>query len=91
MAYLKLHRDEPETQAPPPLPFEPLTRTWRSTGTKTNEHAGEPPMDSIEQVEQALSRVESTFETLSEQVEELCEPIRMSDWLDSHDDGPWAA
>ncbi len=48
-------------------------------------------MDSIAQVELALSRVESTFESLSEQVDEICEPIRMADWLDSHDDGPYAA
>jgi len=48
-------------------------------------------MDSIKQVEQALSQVENNLESLSDQVDEYCAPIRMADWLDEHDDGPWAA
>ena len=48
-------------------------------------------MDSIARVEEALSRVESTFENLSEQVDEACESFRMSDWLATDDDGPYAA
>lgn len=48
-------------------------------------------MDSIAQVEQALSRVENAFVSLSEQVDEVCEPISMADWIDDHDDGPYAA
>lgn len=87
MPYLKLSRDEPETQAPQPLPFLSADRSWR--GARVDD--GEERMDSIARVEEALSRVESTFESLSEQAQELCEPIRMADWLDSDDDGPWAA
>jgi len=87
MTYLKIHRDEPEIQPPEPLPFDPSAKTWRST----SEPQGEQPMDSIAQVEQALGRVENTFERLSDQVDELCEPIRMADWLESDDDGPFAA
>lgn len=48
-------------------------------------------MDSIAQVEQALSQVETGMKNLSDQVDEICEPIRMSDWLDTDDSGPWAA
>ena len=48
-------------------------------------------MDSIARVEAALEQVESKFESLNEQVEECCDPIRMADWLDEEDDGPWAA
>jgi len=89
MPYLKLSRDEPETQAPQPLPFQSTDRSWRSA--RQDQDPGEDHMDSIARVEQALGRVESTFESLSEQVEEICEPIRMADWLDANDDGPWAA
>jgi len=89
MAYLKLFRDEPETLAPEPLPFEGIERSWRSAGA--DHDSGEHPMDSIKQVEQALNQVEKNLETLTEQVDEYCEPIRMSDWLDTQDDGPWAA
>jgi len=93
MPYLKLHRDETDTEiAPPqPLPFRSLERNWRSAGQDTPDH-GEEQMDSIAQVESALHRVENTFESLSEQVEELSSPILMSDWLDHNDDeGPFAA
>lgn len=48
-------------------------------------------MDSISQVELALNRVDNAFSSLSEQVDELCEPILMSDWTDSDNDGPYAA
>ncbi len=89
MSYLKLFRDEPEPLAPEPLPFGPIDRSWRSSGAEHNP--GAYPMDSIEQVEQALNQVEKNLETLTGQVEEYCEPIRMSDWLDTQDDGPWAA
>ena len=89
MSYLKLSRDEPEAIAPEPLPFEPIERSWRSAGA--DQDPGEQPMDSIKQVEQALSQVDKNLESLSEQVDEYCAPIRMADWLDEHDDGPWAA
>ncbi len=91
MPYLKLFRDEPEAPAPKPLPFDPSSRAGRSAGMTTTTDQGEAPMDSIAQVEEALSRVESNFKDLSEQVDEICEPIQMSDWLDSDDGGPWAA
>ncbi len=90
MSYLKLFRDEPETLAPEPLPFEPIKRAWMSTRADHHD-SGDRPMESITQVEQALSQVERNLETLAGQVEECCEPIRMSDWLDAQDDGPWAA
>ncbi len=90
MSYLKLFRDEPEPLAPEPLPFEPIERSWRSAGA-AHDPGEERPMDSIKQVEQALSQVDKDFETLAEQVDEYCQPIRMSDWLDTQDDGPWAA
>jgi hypothetical protein len=93
MPYLKLHRDETETetetQPPQPLPFSTAPRRFRDAGEDGTP--GEEGMDSIARVEQALNRVEGNFERLSEQVDELCEPIRMADWLDSEDDGPWAA
>ena len=91
MPYLKLHRDEPETLAPQPLSFLDASSTWRTTGASVSTEEREVPLDSIAQVELALSRVESTFESLNEQVDELCEPIRMADWLANDDDGPWAA
>jgi len=98
MPFLKLHRDEPETEAPQPLPFDQDARNWgragRDAGAEQSEqavHAGDKPMDSIAQVEQALSRVENAFVSLSEQVDEVCEPISMADWIDDHDDGPYAA
>jgi hypothetical protein len=82
MSYLKLHRDEPETEAPAPIPFNSPDRSWRNAGKE---------MDSIAQVEQALADVDRNFSSLSEQVNELPEPIRMSDWMDDDDDGPYAA
>lgn len=88
MPYLKLHRDEPETEAPQPFPFASSDQSWRSAG---DESLGDEPMDSIKQVEEALGRVERSFESLSEQVDEICEPIKMSDWLHGEDDGPFAA
>ena len=93
MAYLKIHRDEPEVEAPEPLSFERAQSTWRSTedhGHRDGEE-GSDRMDSIKQVEEALGQVEGLMSDLSEQVDEICEPIRMADWLDDHDDGPWAA
>ena len=93
MPYLKLCRDEPETEAPQPLPFDPSKRSWRSAGQSSDDSHpnGEAKMDSIARVEAALEQVESKFESLNEQVEECCDPIRMADWLDEEDDGPWAA
>tara|TARA_R110002072_G_scaffold42064_9_gene117757 strand:- start:34745 stop:35032 length:288 start_codon:yes stop_codon:yes gene_type:complete len=95
MPYLKLHRDEPETQAPQPLPFDQDARNWsragRDAGSDQTDREGDEQMDSIAQVEQALSRVENAFVSLSEQVDEICEPISMADWIDDHDDGPYAA
>lgn len=91
MPYLKLHRDEIETLPPEPLPFTGLDASWRSAGNHADDDSQGDTMDSIARVEEALSRVESTFESLSEQVEEYCEPIRMSDWIEDHDDGPYAA
>ena len=89
MAYLKLHRDEPEQPDPPaPIPFRSPDRTWRQAG---GEQQGAPEMDSITRVEQALSRVEGKFDELKEQADELCEPIQISRWVDDDDDGPWAA
>lgn len=90
MPYLKLCRDEPEAPAPKPLPFAPSSRVGRSAGMMETD-TGEAPMDSIAQVEQALSQVETGMKNLSDQVDEICEPIRMSDWLDTDDGGPWAA
>jgi len=89
MSYLKLFRDEPEIQAPQPLPFPSPEQSWRDAGK--DDSRGEDQMDSITRVEEALSQVESTFEDLSEQVEDFCQPIRMADWLDEQDDGPYAA
>lgn len=88
MPYLKLFRDEPETEAPAPIPFRSPDRNWREAGEPTQ---GPQPMDSIAQVEQALGRVENIFEDLSRQADAYCEPIRLSDWIDDDDDGPWAA
>jgi len=88
MPYLKLHRDEPEAEAPQPLPFDPSGQSWRSTDDTSLEG---DHMDSIQQVEEALGRVERSFESLSEQVDEICEPIKMSDWLVGEDDEPYAA
>jgi len=45
----------------------------------------------VTRVEQALSRVEEKFSELTTQVDELCEPIQLSRWIDDDDDGPWAA
>lgn len=81
MSNLRLHRDEPEQEPPAPLPFGSPDRSWRRTD--------EQP-DSIEQVERALANVESRFEQLRKMADEI-EPIRMSEWLDDDDDGPWAA
>jgi len=93
MPYLKLHRDETETeteiQPPQPLPFSTAQRRFRDAG-EDGTH-GEKGMDSIARVEQALNRVEGNFDRLSKQVDELYEPLRMADWLDAEDDGPWAA
>ncbi len=99
MTNLKLHRDETESQspAPAPIPFDQAAGSWRQTEdladlSHTPEgEQGEEAMDSIKRVEEALNRVENTFESLSEQVEEYCEPIRLADWLNNEDDGPWAA
>lgn len=82
MSYLRLHRDEPDQDPPAPIPFTSPDRTWREGGEK------EP--DSIERAQRALSDVESKFEELRKQVDEI-EPIQMSDWLDDDDDGPRAA
>lgn len=82
MSNLRLHRDEPEQEPPAPLPFSSPDRSWRQTD-------GQQP-DSIEQVEQALADVENRFERLRQMTDEI-EPIRMSEWLDEDDDGPWAA
>jgi len=86
MPYLKLCRDEPEHETPPTLPFRSARSAEKSGDTRSGGH-----MDSITQAEVALRRVEETFDRLSGQVEEFCEPIRMADWLESEDDGPWAA
>jgi len=91
MPYLKLTQDEPETEAPQPLPFCSPEQPWRTAGSDADHAHGDPKMDSIARVEEALNQVENTFENLSEQVEEFCEPIRMVDWLDADDDGPFAA
>ena len=95
MPYLKLSRDEQETPAPQPLPFDSSAKTWKTAGQgNENRHEnaqGDSQMDSIARVEQALDRVESTFESLSDQVDELCEPILISDWLIADDDDPCAA
>ncbi|MDF1808338.1 MAG: hypothetical protein P1U42_01445 [Phycisphaerales bacterium] len=93
MPYLKLFREEVETEAPQPLPFNASARSWRTASEAGHDSncTGEVEMDSIARVEEALSRVESNFESLSEQVEEYCQPLRMSDWLDTDDDGPFAA
>lgn len=89
MGYLKLHRDEPEQPEPPaPIPFRSPDRTWREAG---GEQHGGAEMDSVTRVEQALSRVEEKFSDLTTQVDELCEPIQLSRWIDDDDDGPWAA
>jgi hypothetical protein len=84
MSYLKLHRDEPEHEPPAPIPFQRPDRTWRGTDADQS-------IDSIRQVENALSDVESKFDRLREQAKELTEPIRMADWMDEDDDGPYAA
>ncbi|MFG0298131.1 MAG: hypothetical protein ACF8K1_00810 [Phycisphaerales bacterium JB047] len=82
MPHLKLHRDEPEQEPPAPLPFTRPDRSWRS--------AGEDGIDSIKRVENALADVESKFDELQRLADET-EPLRMSDWIDDDDDGPWAA
>jgi hypothetical protein len=95
MTYLKLFRDEPETEAPQPIPFRSSDRTWRSTDAQDHSTdrngEGTDSMDSITRVENALQQVENVFENLTEQVNEYCEPIRMADWLEENDDGPYAA
>lgn len=88
MVYLKLHRDEPEIQPPAPLPFRCPDRTWRETGHTTGGHGDTDP---IIQAQDALARVERGMEELARQVDECCEPIRLSDWQSGDDDGPWAA
>ena len=89
MSYLKLHRDEPETEAPAPIPFQSSQRSWRQAGAQPQD---EQEIDSIAHVENALARVDEKFDELSGQVEELLEPIPMSRWLhDEEDDGPWVA
>lgn len=79
---LRLHRDEPESDPPAPLPFKRPDRSWRQAGE------GE---DSIKQVEAPLNDVENKFGQLREQAEELSGPIAFSDWLCDDDDDPWAA
>lgn len=91
MLYLKLCRDELETEPPAPIPFSSAAGSWRSAGNSADAPTGESRMDSIAQVELAMKRVDTVFGSLSEQVDDLCEPIRMSDWTDSDDDGPYAA
>ena len=91
LPYLKLHRDEIESHPPEPLPFSGIDSSWRSAGHHADDDSQGDTMDSIARVEEALSRVESTFESLSEQVDEVCESFRMSDWLATEDDGPYAA
>lgn len=89
MPFLKLHRDEPEAEAPAPLPFKEPDRRWRQAGESSE---GADRVDSIKQVEKALRRVERAFGELSKQVDEYAEPIQLSEWLDDDDDdGPWAA
>ncbi len=91
MAYLKIHRDEPETEAPAPLSFERAQSSWRSTDRQADDDQGSPAMDSIRNVELALGRVDDLMEDLSEQVEELCEPMQISDWMPDENEGPWVA
>lgn len=82
MPNLRLHRDEPETDPPAPLPFSSPDRTWRQAG---GFH------DSIRQVEDALNDVDQKFRQLREQSDELIGPISLCDWLDDGDDDPRAA
>lgn len=82
MPDLRLHRDEPETDPPAPLPFRSPDRSWRQAGTSE---------DSIKRVEQALSDVENKFAQLRELADELTDPIPLSEWLNNDDDDPWAA
>ncbi len=89
MPFLKLCKDEIEPEAPQPIPFQSPDRSWRTTDA--DDSTKDEPMDSIARVEEALNRVENTFDKLSEQIDEFCEPIRMSDWIDDDDDGPYAA
>lgn len=79
---LRLHRDEPETDPPAPLPFRSPDRSWRQAGKGA---------DSIKQVEAALRDVENKFEQVKEQAQELSGPIAFSDWVSDDDDDPWAA
>lgn len=79
---LRLHRDEPETDPPAPLPFKRPDRSWRKAGEG---------IDSIKQVEAALRDFENKFEQVKEQAQELSGPIAFSDWVSDDDDDPWAA
>jgi len=88
MPYLKLHREDHEPEAPQPIPFRSLDRSWRQAGQPEKDS---PSMDSINQVEKALLSVERNLDELSRQVEEHTEPLRIAEWLDEDDDGPWAA
>jgi len=91
MPFLKLHSYEPETEPPAPLPFSTATESWRSTerGSDTEEVR----MDSIAHAEQALAGMQNTLDSLSEQIDDHFQPIKLSNWMDSSedDDGPWAA
>lgn len=92
MPFLKLHIDEPETEPPAPLPFksDAADQSWRQA--QRADRPEEERMDSITQVEQALSAMQHKLDELEEQVDEYFEPIPMSRWMpDEDDDGPWAA
>ncbi len=88
MVYLKLHRDEPEPEAPAPIPFRSPDRSWRMSSRTGQEHDTDP----IAQANAALERAERNLDELSRHVDEYAQPFRLSDWRsDEDDDGPWAA
>jgi uncharacterized protein YlxW (UPF0749 family) len=90
MPFLKLHSYEPETEPPAPLSFQDHQGSWREANRETNTE--EESVDSISQVERALNELQGRLDGLSEQVDDYCDPIPMSNWTDTDDDdGPWAA
>jgi hypothetical protein len=82
MPHLRLVTDEPEIDPPAPLPIS----SWRAHTSTAND----PTIDTIADVERAMSRLQAGIDSLNAQLDDA-DPFPFPGRNGGNDDGPYAA